>query len=81
MGIIQDGDIGRLLQDQGLMDAVAKALVEDSATTDSMADDIADKLQDALEDDPDMRKRIVDAAISNDVFRKKIINKLVDELS
>ena len=81
MGLIQDGDVGRLLQDPGLMDEVVKAMVEDSETTDSLAEDIADKLQDALEDDPEMRKRIVDSAISNDVFKRKIINKLVEELS
>ena len=46
-----------------------------------MAEEIADKLQDALEDDPDMRKRIVDAAVANPDFKRKIISKLVDELN
>ena len=81
MGLIQDGDVGRLLQNPELMEEVAKGLLEAPETMDSLADDIADKLQDALEDDPDMRKRIVDAALNNTEFKRKIINKLVDEMS
>ena len=80
MGFIQESDVGKLLQDPGLMDDVVKALVADSETMDTLADDIADKLQDALEDDPDMRKRVVEAAVSNEAFKRKIINKLIDGL-
>ena len=46
----------------------------------SLADDIADKLQDALEDDPEMRKRIVEAAVANPAFKSRIVSKLVDDL-
>ena len=81
MGLIQESDVGSLLQDQALMDEVVKAMVEDSSVLDNLADDIADKLQDALEDDPDMRKRIVQAAVTNEVFKRKIVNKLVEDLS
>ena len=80
MGIIQDADVGRLLQDPGLMEDVAKALVEDPEAMDDLADDIADKLQDALEDDADMRRRIVDAAIGNPESKKRIIRKLTNDL-
>ena len=81
MGLIQDSDVARLLQDPALMEDVAKALVEDPDARCSLADDIADKLEDVLEDDSEMRKRIVDAAVSNAEFKKKIVHKLVDELS
>ena len=81
MGLIKEGDVGKLLQDPALMDDLVKALVEDSDTMNTLADDIADKLQDALEEDPSMRKRVVEAAIGNPVFKQKIITKLVDELS
>ena len=81
MGLIQEGDVGQLLQNPELMDEVVKGLVADSKTLDTLADDIADKLQDALQDDPEMGKRLVDAAVTNELFKKKIISKLVDELS
>ena len=71
MGLIQDCDVGRLLQDPGLMEEVVKGIVEDSNVMDSLAEDIADKLQDALQDDPDMRKRIVESAVTNDAFKKR----------
>ena len=71
MGIIQESDVGRLLQDPGLMEELTRAMVEDPETMTSLADDIADKLQDALEDDPDMRKRIVEAAVANPAFKEE----------
>jgi len=80
MGLIQESDVSRLMQDQGLMDSLISGLVEDSSTMDSLADDIADKVQDALEDDADMRQRLVSAAMANETFKRKLINKLVDEL-
>ena len=81
MGFISESDVTRLMQDQDLMGQVAKAIVEDPETMDSLADDIADKLQDQLEDDPDMRRQIVDAAVANPEFKRKIVAKLTDDLS
>ena len=80
MGLIQESDVGRLMQDAGLMDSLITGLVEDSATMDTLADDIADKVQDALEDDSDMRQRLVSAAVSNEAFKRKLISKLIDDL-
>ena len=81
MGLIQESDVERLLRDEALMDQVAAALVEDSATMDTLADDIADKVQDAMEDDPELRQRIISAAISNEAFKKRLVSKLINELS
>ncbi len=81
MGFIQEADVQRLMQNQELMAEVAQALVEDPSTMDQLADDIADKLQDELEDNPEMRKQIVDAAIANQEFKKRIVAKLAEDLS
>ena len=81
MGLIQESDVGRLLQDDKLMDEVVTGLVQDSETMDSLADDIADKVQDAMSDDPELRHRLVTAAISNDAFKRRLIQKLISELS
>ena len=81
MVLIKEGDVSKLMQDPALLEQVVNGLIEDSTTMDALADDIADKLQDALEDDPAMRKRVVEAAIANSTFKQKIINKLVEELS
>ena len=80
MGIIQESDVGRLFNDKALMDEIVAGLVEDPNTMDQLAEDIADKVQDALEDDSDMRQRLLTAAVSNDVFKRKLISKLIDEL-
>ena len=80
MGLIQESDVGMLFKDKALMDEIVAGLVSDPDTMDQLAEDIADKVQDALEDDSDMRQRLLTAAVSNDVFKKKLISKLIDEL-
>lgn len=81
MGLIQDSDVQKLMQNQELMAEVATALVEDPATMDQLADDIADKMEDELEDNPEFRKQIIDAAVASPEFKKKIVAKLAEELS
>tara|TARA_B100000315_G_scaffold221199_1_gene224431 strand:+ start:515 stop:706 length:192 start_codon:yes stop_codon:yes gene_type:complete len=62
------------------MDQVVTGLVEDTQTMDTLADDIADKVQDAFEEDPDLRQRLITAAIANEAFKRKLVKKLVDDL-
>ena len=81
MGIIQESDVGSVLADQAFMDQVVSGLVENSSTMDSLADDIADKLEEAFENNADLRKRLVSAAIANETFKQKLVNRLVEELS
>jgi hypothetical protein len=81
MGLIQESDVGKLMQDDQLMDQVVAALVEDTQTMDNLADDIADLVQDALQDDPQMRQRLITAAIANEAFKRRLVTKLISELS
>ena len=81
MGLIQESDVNQLLRDEALMDQVAAGLVENTETMDTLADDIADKVQDAMQDDPELRQRIISAAISNEAFKKRLVHKLIAELS
>ena len=80
MGLINESDVSKLMQDEKLMDAVVAGLVEDSQTMDTLADDIADKVQDALSDDVELRQRLISAAVTNDAFKRKLISKLISEL-
>ena len=80
MGMIQDSDVGKVLADQEFMSQVVSGLVEDSATMDSLADEIADKVQDTLENDSNLRQQLVGAAMANDAFKRKLVDKLIQEL-
>ena len=81
MGFITESDVKKLMEDKELMAEVAKAIVEDPKAMDDLADDIADKLEDELEDNPELRRHIVNAAVVNPEFKKRIVKKLADELS
>ena len=81
MGFINEADVQRLMQNEELMAEVAKAIIEDPDTMDSLADDIADKLDDALEDSLELKNQIVAAAVSNPKFKTRLAQKLTRSLS
>ena len=80
MGFIKDADIEKLMQNDELINEVAKGLVENPDTLDSLVDDIAEKLEDELDTNSVLRQKVVDAAVSSEQFRKKVVAKLADEL-
>ena len=80
MGLIQESDVRRLLQDPTLVAEIAKAVVEDPEAGASLASEIADELEDALEDDPELRRQIVEAAVGSSDFKTRIVRKLVADL-
>ena len=81
MGFTEKGDVRKLLRDSTLREAIVEAVVEDPKTMDSLAGDIADKLSDEMEDDPEIRQRIVDGVIASPTFRKRVVRKIVEDLS
>ncbi len=80
MGFTEKGDVRKLLRDSKMREAI-EAAVEDPETMDSLAGDIADKLSDELEDDPEIRQKIVKYAIATPEFKKRVVRKLVEDLS
>ena len=81
MGLTQERNVGKLLRNKELMDQVVTGLVENSQTMDTLAEDMASKIQDALENDTDLRQRLINAAIANEAFRNKLVSKIIDGLS
>ena len=81
MGLVQESDVAGILQDPVLMDEVVQVWWWAKLPWETLADEIAGELQGALEGDSDMRKRLVDAAMGSDHFKKKLVTKLVDDLS
>ena len=80
MGLITDSDVERLMQDQSLMGEVVQAIVSDPNTMDDLAGDIADKLENQMEDSVELRRQIVDAVVNNPEFKRKIVEKLAEDI-
>jgi hypothetical protein len=80
MGIVESSDVRRLLQNPELMSDIASAVAEDPSALDDLAEDIADEMEDELENDPEFRRRIIDAAMGSPDFKKKVVRKLVGDL-
>ena len=80
MGLITEKDVQTLAHDPELVADVVKTMMEDPEAMDDLADEIADKFEDELEENPDLRKQIMEAAVTNAEFKKKIVAKLVSDL-
>ena len=78
--MIESADVKRLMADGDLGADIAKALLDNPDAMDSLADDIADELGDELEDDPELKKQIIDAAVANADFKKRLVQKLVKDM-
>jgi hypothetical protein len=79
MGIIQASDVKDLLRDKELMSEIAGAVVEDPNMLEALADEIAEEIDEEMENAPELRKQIIDAAMALSEFRKKLASKLVED--
>ncbi len=81
MGIADKVEVRKLLQDPTLVDEITKSVLENPSALKDLADDIADELSDVLEDDPDFRSKIIQAAMGNETFKNRLVEKLAEEVA
>ena len=80
MGLVQASDVTDMLNDSELMEDIASAIVESPAVIDALADDIAEELEGEIESSPELRKRIIGAAMAHPDFKRKLALKIVAEI-
>lgn len=73
-------DIKALLKDEKLIAHIVRKITQDKQALEDLADNVAEQLASTIEDNPEVKKRIIKAALSNPAFKQKIIKRLVDEL-
>ena len=64
-----------LLRNNGFMNQMVHAMTQ-SKVMDSLVEDFADKLKDVLESNPEFRRRLVNAAVSTESFRRKMVRTM-----
>jgi hypothetical protein len=80
VGYIQESDVTGLLTDGQFLKDLAAAVAVDPAGMDDLAKEVADKLSDALEDDPIVRRQILQAAVASPEFKRRVIQKVLEEM-
>ena len=81
MGLdIEKSDVRKLLEDEELAEDVVKAIIDDPDALEELAEDVAEELSDMIEDEPELRRTIIDAAIATPVFRQKVVRELAKEI-
>ena len=78
--VVNKDDVHKLLEDPGLVEEIAKGVMEDPVTLDGLAEEIADELSDMLEDDPEIRANIIQSAMGNKAFKDRLLRKLAKKL-
>ncbi len=81
MGFVEKSDVGKLLQDPDFLEEIGNAILQDPDAVEDLAGDIADALSDQLEEDPEVRNKIVATAMASSEFKQRIVKKLADDLS
>ncbi len=81
MSIADKVEVQKLLEDPTLVDDISKSVLENPAALKNLADDIADELSDVLEDDPNFRSKIIQAAMANETFKSRLVQKLAEEVA
>ena len=80
MGLVQESDVKRLLQDPELVSDIAKAVVESPGALESIADEIASGLENELGSSSELRKQVIDAAMASPQFKKILALKISAEM-
>ncbi len=78
---IKKTDIAKLLKDKNLMGSIVKNVSKNKDVIHKLAGDIADEVSDMIEHNTTIRRRIINAAISNPQFKKGVIKALTKEIS
>ena len=72
VGIYHERGLEGLLRDNDFMNQMVHAMTQ-SKVMDTLAGDVADKLKDALGSNPEFRQRLVNAVVSTESFRRKLV--------
>ena len=81
MSFVDKADVRKLLQDPTLVEEISKSVLENPAALKDLADNIADELSDVLDDDPDFKSKIIQAAMGNETFKSRLVRKLAEEVA
>ena len=79
MPLCNGAGVNSLLHDHELLDKLLTAMVI-NRTMDTLADGLADKLRYGLARSPQIRRRLIDAVMSNEAARNRFIKTLVKSL-
>ena len=80
MSYVTEQDARRILKDGKLMNEIICKVVDDPEILDNLAESVADEISGILEDDPEFKQKVLNTALSNPEFKRRIIKELVDEL-
>ena len=74
-GTYHESGLEGLLRDDEFINQIVQAMNQSKAM-DSLAEDVAETLQDALGSNPEFQQRLVNAVVSTETFRRKLVRTI-----
>ncbi len=81
MSIITKKDIIKLIEDQSLMADIIKEVLDNQGMAQSLAKEAAKQIAEVLDNDEKFRERMLKAASGDPVFKKRLMDKIINELN
>lgn len=81
MGLVNKEDVAPLLKDEHLADEIIQQVLSDKEFTSMLAKDAAAVLAEELDKDENFKKKILKVANTDKLFRKEVVDKIIEELS
>ena len=80
MGFLNEGDAEKFLVDANLVDEIAGMVLSDKKLACDLADEMADQLEDVIGQDSTFMDKILSAAVDNDNFRQRVVQRVAAKL-
>lgn len=81
MSIITKQDIVRLVEDKNLVDDIIKEVLASQDMLQSLAEEAAESIAEVLDKDEKFRERMLKAANQDPIFKKQLLDKIINELN
>ena len=81
MSFFDKSDVVGLLDSTELIEDVIHAIDDDPEAMDDLAGEVASALEQAMQEYPEVRRKLVDTAMSRPEIRRRIAKKLVEDMN
>lgn len=81
MSIITKQDILRMVEDKNLVDDIIKEVLASKDMLQSLAEEAAKPIAEVLDKDEKFRERMLKAANQDPIFKKQLLDKIINELN
>ncbi|MCH8904611.1 MAG: hypothetical protein IIA45_11930 [Bacteroidetes bacterium] len=78
---IKKTDVEAFLNDKQFINELIKEIKNNPEVVRELAEEIAEEISDYLQDDPELKRKIIESAMVSHEFREKVVREIVNEMN